>query len=117
MWTATIHKTDFNNGSFRAYVKYSDGTNSFDETVGLSTQDNLNKAIRNRIQGLEEVSTFVSTVPMGPFAPSQEVATPYELALKEVSRVKNLVSLGILKETDQEFVDAVSALKAEYAKL
>lgn len=119
MWIATIHSKDFNNGTFRAFVKYSDGTNGFDDVITLSNQENLDATIRNRIKQLETTATFADSVPTGEFTPAPEPVkqqTQYELAIQEVNRVKNLVELGILKETDQEFVDAVTALKAEYAK-
>lgn len=119
MWTSTIKGKDFVNGQFRVSVEYTDGTNTFSEVHNLSNQENLDRTIRSRIAQLEATATFSTTVSTGPYTPSEEVkATPtaYDLAIQEVSRVKNLVELGILKETDKEFIDAITALKAEYAK-
>ena len=120
MWTAKIEQKDFSNGQFRVFVSYTDGTNKFEENYSLSTQENLHKTVRSRLQQLESVAVFASTVPIGVFNPSAEEVKPlssYDLALQEVARVKGLVNIGILKETDTVFVNAVTALKLEYAKL
>lgn len=121
MWASTIDRKDFSNGQFRVFVKYTDGAgSSFEEAYNLSNAENLNNTIRSRIDQLQAVEAFADTVTLGAYTPTPKpviAASDYEIALAEVSRVKNLVSLGILKETDQEFVDAVAALKAEYSKL
>lgn len=120
MWTATIDRTDFSNGQFRVFVKYSDGINSFEESYNLSTRQALNSQIKNRLEQLTSVQALASSIEVGSFTPEEEVVvgpTPYELAVGEVARLKGLISLGIMKETDPEFVNAVTELKVAYGNL
>jgi len=118
MWTATIDGKEYVKGILTVQVMYKNGDDGVGESYVISSVDSLNERIKNKLKQLEDLSVVHNSIQLGEFIPPADpVPTAYELALKEVNRVKNLVSLNILKETDQEFLDAVSALKSEYAKM
>jgi predicted transcriptional regulator len=118
MWTANIYKKDFSNGAYRVHVAYTDGTNKSDEVYSLANLLTLEGTVRNRLAQLNALATLITTIPTGPYTPpSSTPPTAYELAKTEVVRVQELVDLGVLTEQDQEYINAINALKTEYSKL
>lgn len=118
MWTATIDGKEYAKGILTVRVMYKNGDDGFGEAYTVSSIDSLNQSIKNKLRQLENTALVYDSIQPGEFVPPADpTQSPYELAQQEVYRLKNLISLGILKETDQEFVDAVANLKAEYAKL
>jgi hypothetical protein len=118
MWTASIDAKEYSKGILTVRVMYKNGEDGIGEAYQVSSLDSLNQSIKNKLKQLEDISVVHDSVKLGAFvAPADPVTTAYELALQEVSRVKNLVSVGILKDTDAEYVSAITALKVEYAKI
>jgi hypothetical protein len=65
-------------------------------------------------KNLEAVALELENVPVGEFIPpvvEQVQPTALELAEQKLWELKNKINLGVLKETDQVFVDAVAAYK------
>lgn len=119
MWSATITRKDFDNGLLRVIVVFSDGVRSCEETYNLRRGPELDSFIKSRLIELNALDTFASSLSIGAYTPQIDVAAPpnpLTTALRELREVHELVSIGVLKDTDQEVIDALTAAKIEYNK-
>lgn len=93
------------------------------ELFGRAFQGRDWKSIESQIDQLEKnlsaVAVELDKVPLGEFVPpikEEKELTPLELATQRLYELKEKISLGVMKESDQEFMDAVEAYKALISK-
>ena len=115
MWTANIQKKDFSNGTLRVIVRYENDTDSFEETYYLKAANEIENNIRSRLSQLASFETV--SIPLGPYVP-QPVAvsqnTPLQIALSNLNRLKTLVDVGVIKDTDTVYQAALLTAKEQY---
>jgi hypothetical protein len=99
----------------RVTVVVKDGeTEKFGRSFTGTTWVNIESQIDQLRKNLEAVAVELENVPVGEFTPPVRVQlepTALELAEQTLYELKRKIELGVLKETDQEFVDAVAAYK------
>lgn len=115
MFTATTTKKDFRGGIFQVTVNFIDGNETITEAFNVISENDLNNRIENRLNTLNELQTLATDLVLGtwakkPVEPTKE-PTALELAEQKLYELKRKVDLGVLKEPEQEFVDAVTAYK------
>jgi hypothetical protein len=114
MFTAKTTKKDFRDGVFQVTVEYKNGADTFTEAYNISSADDLDNRIGNRLDTLNRLLELEDELSIGAWVKPQKPThepTPLELAEQKIWELKRKIELGVLKETDQEFVDAVSAYK------
>lgn len=120
MYTANITNKNLSAGNLQIEVTFTDGADTFVEAFNVTTEDDLNEKIAKRIDtlnGLVELNTKIAVGAwVKPTIPAPATPTDVEIAEKELRELKELISLGVMKETDQEFIDAVAAYKSAVAK-
>jgi hypothetical protein len=115
MFTATTTKKDFRAGVFQVTVEFTNGEETIVEAFNINSEEDMNNKIGARLDTLNRLLELENTLVLGAWtkkapdpAPEQ---TPLQLAEQAIWELKRKIELGVLKETDQEFVDAVTAYK------
>ena len=121
-WTATISQKVYNSGTIRVDVLYSKGEDTFSVVYpNIKSFTELQSRVQSKLKELENLDVEVTKIPeSGPLELPVVVEVPpteKEMALNTLYELKEKVSLGIIKESDQEFIDAVAAYKATESKL
>lgn len=118
MFTAETISKDFRGGEFQIVVKYANGADVFTKAHNVSSEDDMNRQIEIQLNKLNNLLDLEAKLTLGvwvkPIAPTVDY-TPLQVAEAKLFELKRLVDLGVMKETDQEFVDAVSAYKTASA--
>lgn len=117
MWTATITKKDFDKGRLRVFVDFTDGNRTTEEEFSLKTGNELNALVQNRLSELESLSAAETAISEGVFTPSNPPSVPQSVlsaALSDLSRIKNLIDLGVIDKASSEAVNALNAAKQAY---
>lgn len=111
MWTATIESKTFSKGILQVGVVYTNGNESFTEPYVISSEEEINGRITNRLSTLEKLEGV--SISLGAFTPQLVTSdeNPKQEKLNELRKIKELVSLGVLKDTDQQVLDAIEAVK------
>lgn len=105
------------NGKNRITVDYDNGTVKCSETFFFSSKKELDDRITNKIAELENVVALDASIVTAGYVKSEKQEdpviplTPLQIAEAELYRLKNLIELGVMKESDPEFVAAVTAYK------
>lgn len=117
MFTYNLTDSTIENGQCRVTFEFTNGTVKVSRTWFVTSEDDINRRIKDEINSLDNTVALKSrlvngayTVVEKPEEPIKEL-TPLELATQNLYQLKEKISLGVLKETDQEFVDAVTAYK------
>lgn len=110
MWTATIQEKNFKQGTAFINVGFSNGTESFSEVFEMRRGADLNGNITSRLAQLEDTQTFVDTLNLGAYT-VPAIAKAEELPLQKLQRLQQLVTLGVIKDTDDEVIQAIVAVK------
>jgi hypothetical protein len=83
----------------------------------VTSEEDIDRRIKDEIKSLDNAVALKSRLVVGsytvvekPVEPVKEL-TPLELATQNLYQLKEKIHLGVLKETDQEFIDAVTAYK------
>lgn len=114
MFTATTTKKDFRQGVFQVTVDFTDGTETITEAFNVTSEDDLNRKIESKLSTLNGLKTLATDLVLGEWEKPTEIIkeqTPLELTTQKLHELKNKINLGVLKETDQEFIDAVTSYK------
>lgn len=115
MFTYTLSNKAIENGQNRITVDYTNGTVKCTETFFFSSKEDLDNRITKKIASLNKVveldtaivtAGYVKTEPTPTPAP-----TPVQIAEQKLYDLKRLIELGVMKETDIEYVTAVTAYK------
>ena len=115
MWTSKIVGKVFAETSLDVNVNFSNGERDFNLIFRVASTTELESRIRVTLAQLQSLDTFAQTVSLGDFTPPPVEEKPKDLkqeALNNVANLKNLISLGLLKEDSQEYVDAVALYKS-----
>lgn len=114
MWISKIVDKNLSLGELRVNVSYSNGTDDFNEVYSIRNEQDLNARIKNKLSELEDKEIIFSNIQTGVYTPvdNQVVVNPLEQKMTELRKLKEQVSLGLMKETDKEYLDAISAVKA-----
>jgi hypothetical protein len=120
MFTATKQSISFQQGVFQVVVEYQNGSDVFVKAYNINSEDDLNNRIENELNTLNRLLELTETLSLGAWSKPVKVTPPpptaLELAKQKLYDLKEKVNLGVLKETDQEFVDAVAAYKLAEGK-
>lgn len=122
MFTYTLSGKVIENGQNRITVDYTNETLKFSETFFFASKEELDSRITNTIARLKKVIALNSEIVIANYVkaekPTEVVkeATPLELAEQVIWELKRKIELGVMKETDQEFVDAIEAYKIAASK-
>lgn len=121
MYTAKIVDKKIENGSLLVNVNYTNGVTNFNVIYPVRSEKDLDNLIRSKLEELEALITLEATLTLGVYTPTAKETpiktepTPLELATETLYKLKEKINLGVLKETDQEFIDAVTAYKTAEA--
>jgi hypothetical protein len=99
-------------------VEFSNGTVTFSEMVTIRYANDLDSFIKSRIKQAMDLEALNTTLATGAYAVTIEpdpVATPLDEARLVLERYQKLVNLGIMTNTDPEYVAALNAAKAAYS--
>jgi hypothetical protein len=115
MFTANITNKNFKSGVLQITVDFSNGSEIIKEAFNIVSEDDLNQRIEARLKQLNNLATLASTLTTGawvaPTKPEPLAPTQLQLAEQTLRELKDKINLGVLKETDQEWTDAVTAYK------
>ncbi len=115
MWTASLTGKVFTGGSLTVTVAFTNGKDSFNQDFDLSggSLNTLAQRVSGRIDQLNISDTLMQSIDIGP-VPAYVPPTRDELAYarSQLAQVKQDVDLGIIKETDAIYIDALAAAKA-----
>lgn len=114
MFTYNLTDKAIENGQARVTFQFTDGTVTVSRTWIVTDEADIDRRIENEIASLDKAVALNGRLVKNNYvkaAPAVKVETPLELAEKNLYRLKNLINIGVMKETDQEFVDAVAAYK------
>ena len=75
MFTYTIATKDFFNGQLKVTGKFSNGVQSFTEDFTITSKDQLDRQIKNRIKQLEEMQVLETQLASGDYTPAADVVT------------------------------------------
>lgn len=116
MWTAQIESKTNDRSVLFVGVQYTDGTKKFGESIDMTGGDidTLNNKIQARLNTLNANDTLVDDITLGAFTPPTiKPVDEKEAALTELRKLQDLVNLGVLKESDQQVLDAIADVKAK----
>lgn len=116
MWTASIKEKNIANGILTVNVEYSNGISAFNEVYLFRSGPELNAQIINRINQLDSLDDYASSLKLGTYIPTIDSPTqnPKLVALNDLQEAKRLVDLGILPDTDPTYIDALTAAQEAY---
>lgn len=123
MYTASLTQKTLTDGSFSVEVTFTDGAESFTETVKPQSIDNLKTWVQNRITTLNDAKTLFTTPALDasivePKAPLTTAEEDREKWLKKYAKwVKiktTLIDTGILTGTETKLVDLKTAVQTDY---
>lgn len=117
MFTYTLSGKAIENGQNRITVDYSNGIVKCTETFFFVSKEDLDNRITNKIKQLENVVALDASLVTTGYVKAEKIVepvaetTPLQLAEQKLYELKRKIDLGVLEETDQEFVDAVTTYK------
>ena len=117
MFEYTLSGKTIENGQNRITVDYTNGTVACAETFFFTSKKDLDNRITNKIADLDKVVALDSEIITKDYVktektPDQPVPpTAIQVAETKLRELKQLIDLGVINETDQEYVDAVAEYK------
>lgn len=116
MFLYTLSGKAIENGQNRMTVDYSDGTVKCNETFFFSSKEDLDSRITNKIESLDKAVLLDSSIDTASYVKTDKVVVvvapnDVQIAEQKLYECKRLIDLGVMSETDQEYVDAVAEYK------
>lgn len=113
MWSATIESKTFEKGFLQIGVSYTNGIETFSEPYQINTESDINVKIKSRLSQLNMLETM--EIPLGPYLAIEETNTtdPKQYAIMNLRKAKDMVALGVFKDSDKEVLDAIQAVKEQ----
>jgi len=115
-WTAIVKSVEKQPSVIFVTVEYTDGDRRIEETYKLYAPpdgDWLKRTTTQRIAQLEGLAE--TTIPLGAVDKWQDPTDPqhqaFVAALRKLERIKLLIDMKILQETDQRVIDFISGLR------
>lgn len=86
---------------------------TFAERYTVSSLEDLQSLVKSKIAQLAQLDIQDALIPSNGtlVLPPDKTPTAFRVAEQKLYELKGLVELGVIKETDQEFIDAVTAYK------
>jgi hypothetical protein len=122
MFTYNLTDKTIENGRLRVTIEYTNGTVNVSETFSVVTQEELDNKITRKLAELEGVVELSKKVIIGNYTKTEKLVeepkepTELERAEQAIWELKRKIDLGVMKESDQEFIDAVTAYKTLMSK-
>jgi hypothetical protein len=127
MYTATKTKKDFRGGIFQVTVDFVNGEETITEAFNISSEDDLNRKIENRLATLNELLALSTKLTLGVWEkpvkevvvpPEPEPPTAEELKAQAISAKKQEVELAYFDFQKKLITEAeYDAKVAEYKSL
>lgn len=118
MWSAAIAEKKYLNGSLNVVVRFDNGTDSFTETFGVSSQTGLSDLISARLASLNATDTLNGLLVTGAFTPvtkpPKSGAETFQAALGTLRSAQRAVDLGIITKADPLYTNALAAAQAAF---
>ncbi len=117
MFTYNLTDTVVENGQVRVTFEITNGTITVSRTWYVTDEDDINRRLKNEIALLDKAVALASRLVKNNYTIVEKEPDPVvpltavQVAEAKLYELKRLIELGVMKETDQEFVDAVSAYK------
>lgn len=119
MWKSTIDSKNLKNGELIVGVVY---TNDIDDNQSYSaysvrTSKDLDERIQARLGELNSID--IDSIPLGEYTPTPKEQTnkeEFNKKLAKVGELKQLVTLGIIPDTDPEYVSRLQEAMAAYSE-
>jgi len=124
MYTAKIVEKKIESGSLKLNVNYSNSVENFNVVYSIRNQDELDTAIRSKLEELNKLVTIENSITLGDYTPPPiEVLEPtpepeptpeqakvaeYQRKREELKVIKENVNLGIVPQ--EEFDTALAAV-------
>lgn len=122
MFTYNLTDHAIENGMTRVTFEFTNGTVKVSRTWNNVTDEaDIDRRIENEIAALEKSVALNARLVKNAYVKTEKPPvvvpkkTPLELAEEKLYELKQKIGLGVLKETDQEWVDAVTAYKTAEA--
>lgn len=122
MFTYTLSDKAIENGQLRVTVDYTNGQVKFSETFLVTAKDELDNRIDTTLKRLQKVVDLEKTVAVGGYIKAEKPPveekqpTAFETAEAKLYEYKHLIDLGVMKETDAEYLAAITVYKTELNK-
>lgn len=119
MLTPTIKDIDKRDGQIRLNVSFSDGTNTYNDVLFLTSLDDIKSILSNRANQLESLySTPISlgvfdTTPT-PLPPSDVQKAQFFVDYNNWVQIKGLIDSGILTGNEQFATDLKTKVQSEF---
>lgn len=130
MWNAKIAEKKYEHGTCSLIVEYSDGSDAFTEVYkysSLGTVFDFSDRVQERLAELAATDLIASSISVGAFIPETKPVVPViPQTAEEIAQVdfinaytvlksaKIAVNLGIIKDTDALFTDALTATTTSF---
>lgn len=116
MFTYTLSGKTIENGKNRITVAYSNGTVKCDETFFFNSKEELDQRITDKLADLDKVVALDASINVVGYVKTDKPVivtevTALDIAEAKLYEMKKRIELGVLKETEQEFIDAVAEYK------
>jgi len=127
-YTARIIRKEKEDGLLRITVEYTNGVDIVRQNIQLNTvpdTDWLKRKIKNRIQELESLDTYVDSVEVGAvdvsgvgitIDPSDSEASIFQRDYYLLDKMKRAVEIGIIEATNTNLVALETKLKLQLQK-
>jgi len=127
-YTAKIVRKEKEDGLLRITVEYTNGVDIVRQNIQLNTvpdTDWLKRKIKNRIQELESLDTYVDSVEVGAvdvsgvgtmIDPSDSEASIFQRDYYLLDKMKRAVEIGIIEATNTNLVALETKLKLQLQK-
>lgn len=111
MWNSKIAAKEFDNGSVKVNVNYSNGSHDFNELYWVTDQSDLDNRVINRKKNLSKVITLLDEIVVGDFNPTEK-----QPIIDESRQALDALNIGfdqLQKKliTDEDYQDLVTAYK------
>lgn len=113
MWTSKIVGKRLESGALYVDIHFVNGEASIARTIDLTggSLDVLSQKVQDQLNTLNTTDTLATNIVIGDFTPDVPDADPKGIALANLRQTKELVSLGVIKDTDPQVADALTAFK------
>lgn len=122
MFTSSIKSKSFFNGEFKIDVEFTDGTQKWTEPLTIIGSDDLNFKVKARLQVLNGLEAFSTSLTIGAYTPTQDVSVPEtqddkdrKIWFRNFNKLDQLTRLNTLGGLRPALVADLDELKATVA--
>lgn len=114
MWESKIVDKGLEKDRIVVNVSYSDGTREFNELYRVTSLKDLDNQIRTKKNSLTTLQTSFTEIPTGTYVPPVPTLSIEDQKLdmvRQLTEMKNLISVGIKKDTDADYLALIASYK------